>query len=113
MIDCFLRRHALPNSPNQLAKFERMLLKMFLGRGVGSAVGGIVYDTYGARTLFRGCAALSGCGIILLVMGRMTYRFICLSRDTHTHGVVENCSNDNDERKSLLDQTIPNDPTIS
>ncbi len=65
-----------------------------------------MYDAYGARTLFRGCAVLSGCGIILLAMGRLTYRFICLPRDTETnkHGISENV--DDDERKPLLEKNV-------
>ncbi len=81
-----------------------------LGRGVGSALGGLAYAVYGVRTLFRGCAVLSGCGIILLAMGRLTYRCICLHKDTQSElGAGADCSNDDDdERKPLLAETPSN-----
>ena len=82
-----------------------------LGRGVGSALGGVAYAAYGVRTLFQGCAVLSGCGIILLAMGRLTYRCICLHKDTQSElGAGADCSNDDDddERKPLLGETPSN-----
>ena len=69
-----------------------------------------MYDKYNAKTLFRGCAVLSGCGIILLAISRLTYHYSSLNRDTqsHKHIAKGNCSSDDDERKPLLDETISN-----
>lgn len=45
-----------------------------LGWGLGGVLGGIVYQYYGARVLFRGCAVMCGIGMVLQLLTEMVLK---------------------------------------
>ena len=54
-----------------MAQVASLLITWFTGAGVGNFVGGIIYETYGARTLFR-CTG-SVCALAILVFFFFTH----------------------------------------
>ncbi len=65
---------------------------------MGSAVGGLVYDSYGPRVLFYGCACLAGGGIALLALFRLAIRTCCSPSVSAQDSAADNA----DERSPLL-----------
>ncbi len=78
-----------------------------VGQAIGIFSGGVLYDTYGPRTLFRGCAVLAGFGILLLALGRLIYRLVHSPQQSPHH--CEDEEDEHEETKPLLNGDSPND----
>ncbi len=80
---------------------------LLTGRGLGSVIGGVVYDSYGPQLLFWGCAVLSGVGMAILAISRLIV-ITCIRSDAGQVDITEDSGDPKDPAEAQVDNVQEN-----